>query len=391
MELAHKLLDTTLIHVNRKLVPNETPEASYMPTFLRQRLHELLYGGLLFDCDVQGEVLQVYQAELACGVHMAIMALPNKEGFLVVGPYLPDQMSELTIEEQLTSHGIALKEKPIYLTYLNSLPTIAETKLHSLFSMAASCWCENTVATNLKGFHLNQNAAPCPVFAEETFQLRAETLEKRYAQEHYILNMVMQGNTEAANQLGPRTFVLERLPNKLRNEKNLAIILNTLLRKSLEQVHVHPLYIDSISEKWATRIEKVERVTQMDALFRDMVTDYCLMVKRHSLANYSPNVRAMINMVSFNLSDPELSLRMIADHLGINHSHLSQHFNREVGCSLPDYIAEKRVEIARQLLGGGNEMSVGQVAQAVGFSDVNYFAKVFKKKVGCTPSAFRKK
>ena len=86
----------------------------------------------------------------------------------------------------------------------------------------------------------------------------------------------------------------------------------------------------------------------------------CLMDLAHKLLDTNlihmnrklvPNVRAMINLVNFNLSDPQLSLKMIADHLGVNNSHLSQQFNREVGCSLPEYVAEKRIELARQLVG----------------------------------------
>ena len=72
--------------------------------------------------------------------------------------------------------------------------------------------------------------------------------------------------------------------------------------------------------------------------------------RKHSLVGYTPNVRAMLNYVQFNLADPELSLHAIAQKLGVNASYLSQQFNREVGKSLPEYIATCRVAEAKKLL-----------------------------------------
>ena len=57
--------------------------------------------------------------------------------------------------------------------------------------------------------------------------------------------------------------------------------------------------------------------------------------------------------------------------------------------SLPEYVSEKRIAEAKRLLRGRAQLPIGQIAAAVGFSDVNYFTKVFKKKAGQTPSAYR--
>ena len=75
--------------------------------------------------------------------------------------------------------------------------------------------------------------------------------------------------------------------------------------------------------------------------------------------------------------------------MGVNASYLSSQFNREVGKSLPEYVSEKRIAEAKRLLRGRTQLPIGQIAAAVGFSDVNYFTKVFKKKAGQTPSAYR--
>jgi AraC-like DNA-binding protein len=53
------------------------------------------------------------------------------------------------------------------------------------------------------------------------------------------------------------------------------------------------------------------------------------------------------------------------------------------------YITLQKIEYAKQLLGMPH-LSIMEVAERSGFSDVYYFSKVFKKETGSTPSAFRK-
>ena len=58
------------------------------------------------------------------------------------------------------------------------------------------------------------------------------------------------------------------------------------------------------------------------------------------------------------------------------------------GMSITKYILFKRIEKAKQLLKQG--ISVSKIAEATGFTDFNYFGKVFKKEVGVSPTEYRK-
>ena len=234
-----------------------------------------------------------------------------------------------------------------------------------------------------------QNPAPCPVFEEDAMQARADAIRQRYEREEAFMEAVARGDDNAVHIQG--RFALDRLPNRLRNKKNLMFVLNTLLRKSVERAKVHPLYIDAISGKWAVRIEYAQSVSQLDSYHHQMILDYCALSRKRSLAHFSPNVRAAIDCIHFNLSLPELSLKFIAKHVNINASYLSHQFNQETGMSIPEYINRLRIELAQNLLSSSKEYPVGQVASAVGIQDVNYFSKVFKRIVGCTPTIYRKR
>lgn len=130
---------------------------------------------------------------------------------------------------------------------------------------------------------------------------------------------------------------------------------------------------------------------QLDDYHHQMILEYCALTRKHSLARFSPNVRSAINCIHFNLTLPELSLKFIAKHINVNASHLSHQFNQEAGMSIPEYVNRLRMEEAQKLLRGTASYSIGQIATAVGMQDVNYFAKVFKRIVGCTPTIYRKR
>ncbi len=68
------------------------------------------------------------------------------------------------------------------------------------------------------------------------------------------------------------------------------------------------------------------------------------------------------------------------------------YFSRQVkaatGKTFLEYITTYRIERAKQRL-ASTELSVSEVGRAVGYPDSNYFTKVFKRFVGCTPTAYR--
>lgn len=64
-------------------------------------------------------------------------------------------------------------------------------------------------------------------------------------------------------------------------------------------------------------------------------------------------------------------------------------FKREIGCAIIDYILTLRIEEAKRLLAQG-DISIGKIAEAVGFADSNYFSRAFKKRSGYSPSEYRK-
>lgn len=98
----------------------------------------------------------------------------------------------------------------------------------------------------------------------------------------------------------------------------------------------------------------------------------------------------IIHFINRNYYKEDLSIQTISQTFGFHPNYISQLFKKNLGETFTICLSRIRMEHAEQLLKFSNE-SIGEIAEKVGFSDYFYFAKVFKKYFGMTPSDYRKK
>jgi len=82
------------------------------------------------------------------------------------------------------------------------------------------------------------------------------------------------------------------------------------------------------------------------------------------------------------------SLIELSESIGVSKSYLSRIFKTDTGISLWDYLNRFRIQKAKELLLLTDE-SITEVAADVGYEDVSYFSRVFRKIAGCSPRAYR--
>ncbi len=84
-----------------------------------------------------------------------------------------------------------------------------------------------------------------------------------------------------------------------------------------------------------------------------------------------------------------LSLAEVAAKAGLSRFYFSRMFKEETGHSFKDYLNMKRLEAAKKLL-LLPEMNISQSCYSAGFNDVSYFARIFRRYEGVSPSEFCK-
>ena len=86
----------------------------------------------------------------------------------------------------------------------------------------------------------------------------------------------------------------------------------------------------------------------------------------------------------------DLNLDLIAGHAGMSKYSLCKEFHKKYGVSPGKYLRELRISQACRLLMTKSDHTLQEIAQMVGYSNNNYFGKVFKAEKGISPDKYRK-
>lgn len=95
--------------------------------------------------------------------------------------------------------------------------------------------------------------------------------------------------------------------------------------------------------------------------------------------------RYIAEHVAFTVSSTDM-----AEHLNLNPSYFSRYFKKMTGINFTDYVHQFKMSLAVRLL-DKNDATIESTAAKLGYSDRNYFSKVFKKYVGIAPGEYKKK
>jgi two-component system response regulator YesN len=313
-------------------------------------------------------------------------------GAVMVGPFLSDLPSELFISQIISSENLPISYRKQYQDFYETLSILSMEEIRSIGELLVNlCPHDYIASSQLVTANINnQSNSIKPLQHEE--EDRKIIIEHRYKIEKRIIDAIARGDKEGAiNHLTGLTDVhlKNRTPeNPIRSAKNLTFVQNTLFRIAAEKGGVHPVYLHDISEKYAVLIERADNLPYLQKLIRTMLDAYCELVIEFSTRKFSSIVKNAVQYINFNL-ESSLTLTEIAEAIHVNPSHLSKKFKIETGKNMTDYINLKRIEAAKLYLSTGN-MSITDIAYLVGYNDVNYFSRIFKRITSMTPSQYIK-
>lgn len=103
-----------------------------------------------------------------------------------------------------------------------------------------------------------------------------------------------------------------------------------------------------------------------------------------------PAVWQVIRIMRSNYGDKNLSVKSLAESVYLTPTYLSGLFKKRTGKTIGQYLTEIRIEYSMKLL-IHKQLKLYHIAELVGYEDPNYFAKIFKRHVGMTPSEYRER
>ena len=113
-----------------------------------------------------------------------------------------------------------------------------------------------------------------------------------------------------------------------------------------------------------------------------------LLLKEKAAVSYSALTEGILRYLHAHMAE-RVTLEQVGREMHFSPVYCDTVFKRETGKSIVAYLLDERIEEAKKML-LEDTYSVKQIAHTVGFEDHNYFSRVFKKRVGYTPTRYQK-
>jgi len=124
-------------------------------------------------------------------------------------------------------------------------------------------------------------------------------------------------------------------------------------------------------------------------LLRDTDDDQVEVIAIHLYPDLSANTTHIREVIELHLFS-NLKLEQLAKISNLSLSSFKREFKKEFNDSPTNYINNKRLEKAKELL-TVSDLPISEIAYEIGFQDSLYFTRLFKKKIGLPPTAYRTK
>lgn len=178
--------------------------------------------------------------------------------------------------------------------------------------------------------------------------------------------------------------------NPLRQAQNEFIVLTVICSRAAMLGGVSPEGAYNLSDYY---IQLSEACTNPGAVYNLMLEMSNAYLHRVQLCKknqeYSSSVASCLEYIETHILE-KIQMKDIAETLGYTPYYLSNLFQKETGISIKDYINQRKVEMAKDLLCIPH-MTSTVVSERLHFSSPNYFSAIFRKYTGESPSEYKGK
>ena len=200
---------------------------------------------------------------------------------------------------------------------------------------------ENELFSALISFNKEKTSEVIDVILEKNSSCSLYELKKLY---NYILNTVLRVM---------RIKKLSTADNKLEFE-----IINDILANPPEDAHKSMMHLIDTILKYGENVN-----TKSDY---DEIIDY----------------------IEKNFNNPNLSLKLLAEHFHVTQSSISMVIKKITGIGFHKYIVNLRIQSTKNML-KNTDMSINEISEACGFNSTKTFYKIFKSETGMTALQYR--
>ncbi len=233
------------------------------------------------------------------------------------------------------------------------------------------------------------------VWKEEV--MRKSNLDEINEERNRLLRAIEESDIKTIEEIFPRVkqvfkeekFGIINRVNKdpIRSLKNITLSYNTVyfliaLKAGMDSNVGHYL-----AEKYAIMIEYTDSEEDLWKIHEQMLANYASYKYRKTYKKELSLVEKIKSYIDKNFME-DISSKTLASTFNISREHMMRTYKREAKDTINNYLIEKRIKEAKQLL-LFSDLTITEIALSVGFKNSQYFSNSFKKKTKLTPKDFR--
>ena len=296
-------------------------------------------------------------------VTMCFESMPSKEQieesiFHIVKEILTDSSATLKwgIGDTVMNHD------QIFMSYRN-----AEYVLYNMDMLGSNdiVWYDSSACKkNRLTYSLDDAQRLCNIISSGDYNAAMQAIKELSERNKDVLEASKVQRDRFIFLLSETTLLLESKFAELDSEKTMEIELNLKNMKGAKDIGEIMQYMSTV------------------------VNIYCLSVDLRNDYTYLRLKDKIIVYIEENYNDPNLGLASIASSLCMTESYISSFFKQSNGTNIHRYIEQKRMSRAVELL-KATALTTAEIADRVGYSNINTFYKAFKRCYGITPRGYK--
>lgn len=317
-----------------------------------------------------------------------------KEKVFLIGPYAGSEYSDEKMQKILIANKMPASYATSLRLYYTAMPLLAVYQIQRTVTACMVSFdplLHEYTYRRLLGFQEEPKEPKEPkTYLQDS--INYSDIYKRYHIENRLLKLIEKGEVEsiiqAYDEMQDESSSLLDLYLSPVYQSPISI-LRALARKAAEKSGLSVITIDQITQKSVQRLSGASNIKKQGQYCYEMLIELTAAVRNHlvNTNGYSPAIVKAVEYLSLNYTQ-NISLESLCRITDYSPSHLAKIFKQETGRTITQYIAYLRCRQAAEML-RETSLPIQEISCYVGYTDNNYFVKVFKKVMGTTPSEYR--
>lgn len=303
----------------------------------------------------------------------------------VMGPVFLDDFSFRSIDEKLRAMQVSINIKKQVMMLLKEVPVVSLLRFYEYGIMYHFCLTGERITMSEFSFHNDDKEE------QRIYDMPGEK-HGTYMAEQQILGFVEEGNIYYREKMDKLISFGNMVPTRdvdyLRQAKNSVIMFVALCTRAAIRGGLPSETAYSISDRYLKNVEADKTIQEVTEDSHAMMEEFVQRVHRVKLdKGISPAIQKCCDYICLH-PEEKLDVHMLAEKVGYTDYYFSKRFKKEVGLSVREYITNKKIEKAEELL-RNTSLSIQDISEMLGYSAQSYFGDVFRKLHGISPSEFR--